>query len=63
VLADVYKSVCLYEEQALVRTYMYRTGVVHLKSSTRAIRYASTGAVRYASTEVVKYLRVRAFVL
>jgi hypothetical protein len=55
VLADVYKSMCLYKAQAPVRTYTYNTGVVHLTSSTRAVKYESTGAVKYLST--------RAFVL
>jgi hypothetical protein len=52
---DVYKSVCFYEEQASVHTYTYHIGVVHLKSRT--------GVVNYASTRVVKYLSTGEFVL
>jgi hypothetical protein len=40
----------LYKAQALVRTYTYNTGVVHLTSSTR-VKYESTGAVKYLSTK------------
>jgi hypothetical protein len=41
VLVDVYKSMRLYEEHALMRTYTYHADAVHLKSSTGAVKYLS----------------------
>jgi hypothetical protein len=61
VLADVYKSVCLYKAQAPVRTYTYNTGVVHLTSSTGAVKYESTGAVKYLSTGAFILISTRGF--